>query len=164
MKINIQNLEQNLLDVEGKIKSDFLEPNLRRFYPNEVEVLARLDKFGKGYKVDVQAQTRALYKCDRCLKSFEKDLNIRQKQIYGLSNEDDVVDSDTIELPANAIEIDISPVLSEMFTLHHPLKMLCSDSCKGICPKCGADLNTETCSCDEETGDPRWAELKKLIR
>lgn len=164
MKINIQNLEQNLLDVEGKVEPAFLEPNLRRFYPNLVEVQARLDKFGKAYKIDVRAQTRALFKCDRCLNSYEQDVSIEQEQIYGVGSDEAVADSDIIELSANAIEIDISPVLREMFALHHPQKMLCSDSCKGICPNCGADLNTETCKCAEKAGDPRWAELKKLIK
>ena len=51
MKINIQNLERNLLEVEGEINSEFLESEIRAFYPNTIHVSAKLDKFGKDYKI-----------------------------------------------------------------------------------------------------------------
>ena len=53
MKINIQNLEHNVLEHEGNIETDFLEPELHRFYPHALNVRVKLDRFGKDYKIDV---------------------------------------------------------------------------------------------------------------
>jgi uncharacterized protein len=43
------------------------------------------------------------------------------------------------------------------------LRLLCSEDCKGLCQKCGADLNHGKCNCPEHEPDPRWAALKKLF-
>jgi uncharacterized protein len=43
-----------------------------------------------------------------------------------------------------------------------PLKVLCKDDCKGLCPRCGINLNDTSCSCDTTDTDPRWAPLSKL--
>jgi uncharacterized protein len=45
-----------------------------------------------------------------------------------------------------------------------PIKYLCSDSCAGICPGCGADLNEGACGCGGKDADPRWSPLKKLLK
>jgi len=42
------------------------------------------------------------------------------------------------------------------------MKPLCREDCQGLCPVCGADKNTGTCSCEESTPDPRWAALAAL--
>jgi len=164
MKINIQNLERNLLEVEGEIDSDFLGSEIRVFYPNRIKVSAKLDKFGKDYKIDVLIQTQAEYVCDRCLIQYTHDFNAQLNQVYHTGNRGEEVDADIIELPANAIEIDITPIINEAFVLHHPIKMVCQDNCQGMCTECGADLNREKCTCAEDAVDPRWAELKKIIK
>ena len=53
-------------------------------------------------------------------------------------------------------------MVTEAFVLAMDTKNLCSDDCKGLCPKCGADLNQGPCSCRPET-DPRWAALSQLL-
>ena len=50
MKINIQNLDQNLFEINGKVGADFLEKDIRGFYPNEIDVHVKFDRFGKNYK------------------------------------------------------------------------------------------------------------------
>ena len=45
-----------------------------------------------------------------------------------------------------------------------PGRFLCSEDCKGLCPKCGADLNLGDCGCDKEDIDPRWADLQKIMK
>jgi uncharacterized protein len=42
------------------------------------------------------------------------------------------------------------------------VKVVCGEDCKGLCPKCGANLNRETCDCEKDWEDPRFAALKKL--
>ncbi|MBN1297720.1 DUF177 domain-containing protein, partial [bacterium] len=59
--------------------------------------------------------------------------------------------------------IDICRVIAEQIVLQIPMKTLCSDDCKGLCSRCGADLNAGTCGCDRDSVDPRLAKLKDLL-
>ena len=52
----------------------------------------------------------------------------------------------------------------EAVVLEMPIKYLCADSCAGICPGCGADLNEGACGCGDKPADPRWGPLKKLLK
>lgn len=164
MKINIQSLEHNVLEYEGTEETEFLEPELRRFYPHTLQVRVKLDRFGKDYKIDVSIQTRAHYTCDRCLKEYEPEFTAQLSQVYKTGSDETSSDDDIKILPANAVEVDINPLLHEAIVLHHPIKMVCNAECKGICPGCGADLNVDACTCSAGKIDPRWAELKKFIK
>lgn len=58
--------------------------------------------------------------------------------------------------------IDLEPLLREQLILALPYAPLCKEDCKGLCSRCGADLNETTCSCDRDTTDPRLAPLKNI--
>ncbi|MBM4129290.1 MAG: DUF177 domain-containing protein, partial [Nitrospira sp.] len=60
--------------------------------------------------------------------------------------------------------LDLLDLIKEQVMLNLPMKTLCAELCKGICPQCGADLNTGTCECEAKTIDPRLAVLKNLIK
>src|ERR671919_630513 len=59
-------------------------------------------------------------------------------------------------------QIDLNELLREQFYLALPMKPLCRDECKGLCPQCGTNLNTGTCDCGPGWEDPRLAALKQL--
>ena len=61
-------------------------------------------------------------------------------------------------------EIDLDHLLREQFHLALPMKPLCSDSCHGLCPICGTNLNRETCACTREWQDPRLDALRALTK
>ncbi|NIT14548.1 MAG: DUF177 domain-containing protein, partial [Candidatus Dadabacteria bacterium] len=56
--------------------------------------------------------------------------------------------------------IDITDYLTEMISTSFPLKILCSDNCKGLCSNCGADLNIEDCTCKQDIVSPGFEILK----
>jgi DUF177 domain-containing protein len=56
----------------------------------------------------------------------------------------------------------LADVVREQLMLWLPMRGLCRDDCKGICPSCGANRNRERCSCAEAFEDPRWDALKNL--
>jgi uncharacterized protein len=60
------------------------------------------------------------------------------------------------------VEVSLSGLLWEEFLLALPVKPLCSTGCKGLCPSCGSNLNTSSCACKNEEGDPRLAALRGL--
>jgi len=55
----------------------------------------------------------------------------------------------------------LEDVMREQVLLASPVKQVCREDCKGLCPQCGANLNTATCNC-QHPGDPRWAALSEL--
>jgi uncharacterized protein len=59
--------------------------------------------------------------------------------------------------------IDLTPLLREYAWVAIPMKPLCEPDCRGLCPQCGANRNTETCSCESSDVDPRLAVLKDLL-
>ena len=58
--------------------------------------------------------------------------------------------------------IDLAPAMREQVLLALPPSPLCDEECKGLCPKCGKDLNEGDCGCDRRIADPRWAALKQV--
>ncbi len=164
MKINIQNMSDDLHEFTEQVEPVFLPKKMHDRYPETMQVQVMLDKFGKDYRLDIRIRTRAHYICDRCLAPFERDFEARMLQIFQIGPLEEGLEEEVLELSPNAVEIDMDPILSEMIVLNHPVKTLCKEDCKGICPNCGADLNHEACRCNLEKFDPRWEELRKLIK
>ena len=97
--------------------------------------------------------------CDRCGKAFvqEKDVLFACMLAEELQNEE----NDEIVLLEDGM-VDVGDLARTAFILDMDTKTLCSEDCKGLCPRCGADLNFGPCSCKKET-DPRLAVLAKLL-
>jgi len=66
---------------------------------------------------------------------------------------------DLLVLSPSEHEIDLSPMIRETVVLNDPMIVLCSESCRGLCPVCGANWNREACN-HGEAGDPRWDALR----
>lgn len=73
----------------------------------------------------------------------------------------EVREEDLDVFPFDGDKIDLEPLFREQFVLAIPYAPLCKEDCKGLCPQCGIDRNTGTCSC-EKPMDPRLAALKGL--
>lgn len=97
--------------------------------------------------------------CDRCGKEFLQDKEIS----YGcmLAEELQNGESDEIVLLEDGT-VDAGELARTAFILEMDSKTLCSEDCKGLCPRCGADLNLGPCSCRKEP-DPRLAALASLL-
>ena len=98
--------------------------------------------------------------CDRCGEqcTVEQNMNFAHKLAQTLVDEGN---DDYIETPDFTIELD-EVVISDIL-LSLPQKFLCSDDCRGLCPKCGKNLNLGDCGCDKREIDPRLAILKQLM-
>ena len=58
--------------------------------------------------------------------------------------------------------IELKDVLGEQILLAAPMKVVCAEECKGLCPRCGQNLNQGACQCPEPLAEPRWEALKGL--
>ena len=97
--------------------------------------------------------------CDRCAKPIKLALTADVFHTLVTSLNDEANDE---LLLINELRFDLDPLVTEDIFLELPSKFLCSEDCKGVCPKCGQDLNTGSCSCSKET-DPRLDVLKQLL-
>jgi len=104
--------------------------------------------------------------CARCLEIFEMDINPRIQfviQLLDISEPQPSEDDDFVILPKTTGEYDISQRVREAILLELPLKPLCSETCKGLCPMCGVNLNEGECDCTPDKTDERWDSLKQLF-
>ena len=99
--------------------------------------------------------------CDRCAADFERfvEFPIDVVLVTELSNEDSE-DEWVFHLEADAA--DLEDIVRTVFVLNLDSKLLCSEDCKGLCCRCGKNLNEGPCSCQKEI-DPRFAALKQLL-
>jgi len=70
-------------------------------------------------------------------------------------------DRDEEAYPLTGDELDLEPLARDAVLLELPLAPLCADDCRGLCPTCGANLNTDPCGC-AAPADPRWSALDVL--
>lgn len=101
--------------------------------------------------------------CARCLEEFDNTITTSFKGtiVESLSGDNT---SEDIEIVIRDGFIDLEDTIKQVVYLSMPMKALCSENCKGICPTCGANLNTEKCECDNVVIDPRLEKLKNLLK
>lgn len=97
--------------------------------------------------------------CDRCGKTFSREHVVVLDNLVAQELEDE--ENDDILL-LDGSELDLDNVAGTAFILAMDTKNLCSDDCKGLCAKCGADLNLGPCGCGPDV-DPRLAALAQLL-
>ena len=97
--------------------------------------------------------------CDRCGKEFSREKVVALDSLVAHELEDD--ENDEIILLEGS-ELDLDDVVSTAFILAMDTKNLCSDDCKGLCAKCGVNLNEGICRCKPDV-DPRLAALAQLL-
>ena len=106
------------------------------------------------------AQFTLHVECCRCLEEFtpEYSMDFSATVVRELSGEDSgeflVARGDQLDL-ADAVRADV--------LLSLPIKWVCREECRGLCPKCGANLNQGDCGCTFREEDPRLAALRKLL-
>jgi uncharacterized protein len=108
--------------------------------------------------------------CGRCLEPFtlpvtaEFDLRYVPRLENAGEGEREVDEDDLTTAFYSDNRIDLSELIVEQLHLALPMKALCSDNCKGLCPQCGTNLNASTCDCGRQWMDPRLAALRNLAR
>ncbi len=163
MKVLISEIPEKGLDLE-----------LRETIENDVilsPVVARLRLEKVGNEVVVKGNLRADIKlqCSRCLKEFCSELSVPVDVVYHSVEELKGEDKHEVRVEElntdfySGEEMDLLALMEEQIVLNLPMKPLCAELCKGICPKCGTDLNVNSCTCNARVIDSRLEVLKKLL-
>ena len=135
---------------------------------------AELDLYAEGNHVFATGTFKGdlTVACSRCVEPVKLVIDERLLVTFMPTNEMPVDDPDAeegAEVPAGDLDlfpyegehVDLEPLFREQFVLAVPYAPLCKEDCKGLCPQCGTDLNTGTCTCERPI-DPRLAGLKGL--
>ncbi len=102
--------------------------------------------------------------CSKCLETFDETFEVKIDEKFSRNEQEDY-----FELPVSC-EIDLGRIIEENIVGYLPIQKRCSESCKGLCPICGINLNLHTCECkpiveeeEEEKLDPRFAKLQNFF-
>lgn len=105
-------------------------------------------------------------RCDRCLEPFRREME-SQFQVY-LVVPKQRADQEEIELLDEDMEVDfvkgdavdLSDIVREQIYLSLPMRSVCKESCRGLCPMCGTNLNERYCQCGKAEGHPAFSKLR----
>jgi uncharacterized protein len=177
MFIEIHELELHPIDFEEDIRPSVLDlgEDLRQVEGLHTAGRAQLveeqhgkHKIVKDIRLNGHLETRVEMACARCLEPVIQDVAHQFDLLYRPQG----TDAGRAELSVTAAEAEVSyyqgeglqleDVLQEQVLLALPLKAICRDDCKGLCPHCGKNLNLERCACAEPLEDPRWSALKDI--
>jgi len=136
--------------------------------PAELEFDIHKDK--DKFRLVGRVRTELELSCSRCLEPYRFPIDAAFDQRYLPSSES--ASEAEREIEENDLEtsyyredrIDLNELMREQFYLALPMKPLCADECKGLCVRCGTNLNTGTCDCAPVWEDPRLAALRDLKR
>jgi uncharacterized protein len=127
-------------------------------------------KDGDKYSLLGRLSTTVRRECCRCLEPFDVpttvDIDVRYlpHRVNTGEGEHEIADEDLSIAFYRDDEIDLGGLVREQLYLAAPMKPLCDDGCRGLCPVCGADRNREACACDTEWRDPRFEVLRSFRR
>lgn len=136
-----------------------------------IETSLQVTRISDIVNVDGELNTTVRLACDRCLGEFTTDLESAFTLTYSQDFADPAdAEGDEVELtseemgmmPIRGEEIDFRQGIQEQVVLALPLRALCSESCKGLCPQCGAELNRTECACSKVVPASKFAALRKL--
>jgi len=163
MKIRLNSLKEGLQILSYTLKKS--ELNLTdKCFSRQTFVTLSVNRGYSEISINGKIQTIAELECDRCLSFYQQDLNSSFKII--LSQVDlSIMNSNEniIPISSNTNEVDITSPIRDTLILSVPMKKLCRKDCKGLCPKCGVNLNIEKCKCVTTSIDSRWNPLKKIL-
>jgi uncharacterized protein len=102
--------------------------------------------------------------CGRCLKelTYPMDIQFRREIDFNLSEEERAENLDE----ANYIigyNLDVDTLIYDEILMDFPMRLLCSETCKGLCKNCGANLNEKACDCDTTVLDPRMSVIRDIF-
>ena len=172
MKLNVHEIDEVAKELVYEESTDALNGLLVHGqvcdfeFPAAAEV--RLDYYRAGVELVFQGHIAGsvIGHCGRCLEEYgfeiDKDFTLvlvpRQPQL-----DTDELSEDDLDLSYyEGDQVDLSPLVREQIILALPTRPLCRDTCRGLCPHCGVDLNAQSCSCASEHVDPRLAVLRNL--
>ena len=182
MLIRVRELELRKLEFNENFQPGAIEfgPEFRQSGPLRSEGRAELVVEHRGHHQDVEdirlvgsVAAKLEFSCARCLDPVTHDVDKSFDLIYrplGVDRRGDEASISEAETEIGYYQGEgllLEDVLREQVLLATPVRALCREDCKGLCPHCGRNLNVEQCDCAQHVSDPRWdalSDIKKKLQ
>jgi uncharacterized protein len=160
----------NILDIpEEGLEQEFDLPIIinNNAIPDTATARIKLLRFGKKILVDGTVKVIVALKCSRCLSDVSCPVDLDFREEYNPADETEPegkqeLSGDEMDIGFyKGEEIDLAGIVKEQVLLEVPMKPLCKIDCRGICSRCGTDINVQSCNCKDDHIDPRLAPLAK---
>ena len=163
MKIRIDRLYEGEHRLETRLEPEALELDAHQF-ADPIDVAIVWDRQGFHAYMQFRILTYLASHCDRCLEGVRLKIDAPIAVVVQFSDVDqqDSDDPDYRIVSPSDVEIDFTADIRDAIVLAIPIKILCQEDCKGLCPQCGQNLNLGTCNCVVKTTNPQWAALSTL--
>ncbi len=172
LKINVVTIPEEGLNFnfseDGKwLEECFQDIDRNDFILRKVDVQCKITKASSAIYIQGGISVRLGIGCSRCLEDanilVEGDFSYTLVPVKPEKEEDVELQAEELEISYYSGDlIDLTPIICEQIILQIPIKPLCSEECKGLCPQCGTNMNVASCNCRSEFVDPRLAVLKNI--
>ena len=171
MKLDLRPLlaGDRLLEFDYEITLDTSEDTYIFFdgvgFPSPMKVNGEITNTAGYMRMTLTMSVEYVAQCARCLApvtgefTFDLEKTVAPRNLLGDLDEDKLDEFAIIEDGF----LDMDEQLLEQLQMEFPMRFLCSEDCKGLCPKCGKNLNEGQCDCDHTDFDPRLEPLRKLL-
>ena len=164
MIIRVSEIPEEGLQIEGAdaLEQPFADPS---WVLDDLSL--RVEKSGDAVFVSGRLTARVPQGCGRCLEPFHVTVepSIEARFVPDVASPNEERELGTQELDTDvyrAGQLNLRELIETETSLALPMKALCRDDCRGLCPVCGGNRNLVACSCESAAADPRWAPLKNL--
>ncbi len=164
LKLSLLAVSRGEARVREEVPADhpmFAETGVSLATPLQVDLTAR--PVGDGVFVRGTLRGTVRMACRRCLEDTVRELDETVDFLFDeLKEDEEEAEGEVYPLPARGDEVDLTDAVREQVLLRVPQYVLCREDCRGLCPKCGADLNTAPCDCAPDEPVSPWSALNKI--
>lgn len=170
MQINLS----ELFTSEGKVKTYTLDIEMKQFQALDgvymiaasKPVTMKVTNVGdRTLVLEGEAELSLMIPCGRCLEPVRNEFHLSIERTFDMSRteEERIVDLDD-QPYLEGYNLDVDQLVRDELLLNLPMKVLCDEDCKGICNRCGANLNHGNCQCDQTSLDPRMSVIQDIFK
>ncbi len=119
---------------------------------SDIHLKIKLDRHDPYLDFKISIESHLKLECDRCLEPYDSILETEGPMLYVLGTppgDQEVDDSEIAYIPYGTRDLDLTDILHDLIILAISTRHLCSDDCKGLCLNCGANLNSDECTCEK---------------
>lgn len=158
--IKVTGAKKEIDGAVGFTNAEFLGETYR--FPEPLRIKGEIYNNGKSLVLSAKVTGTMKTECGRCLKEIEVAVDYDIHELLSRAEDGaDPEDEDIILFEGHEVELD--EIAVDHFLMNVSGKYLCKEDCKGLCPRCGHDLNEGDCGCDREVIDPRWQALADIL-